>query len=994
MAINPNEYTISYSQLLRSTTIRDRVNMAQSDNTFYSQLAQALTPTQMANLFPRYYRDRLPDISGFNLATEQIAAGTFGKGLPTSVATGEASTSIVSSREKKTKKQIEDDASKTGEVNKERIDAWLEENGIDVKTIYNLIKQGTNLNDPRLRGLKDLSQAELKKIGVELYQDERGKNLVRTTDLPIEKMSDKQLKEEMRKSSYGSRAGLSEKSALIDFKSKKLKEALGIDDRQYNAYRQGIANKESRGGTYNILRGGTSGKYTGAYQFGDDAMIDAARILGMKVPTKEEFSKNPELQELFMDAFTYANHKTLMQNSAYKNMSPEEKLGMLAYAHQQGGGGGLEYLKNGIPKVDGFGIPGTAFIESVQQQLETTKDQKVFDPNKEYTAEEIEKYKEEQIAAYEKQKMQELTDMYVEQGMSEKDAVDTAEKVVISSTSSLGFALGEEETYLGGISRISEIPTSGGTVGSREFGKVYTDPKTGKQYSIRGGGGHAGTDFGAEQGFKTGTPWKAHMGGSVIGGGYSVGKSGRGYGYYIDVKFDDGSIHRYAHNDENVAKGKFEKGKTLFKVGATGVQSGWAHAHAEVWLPKKINGKQYTADELYKMSAAAGGSKTERGLLYRSNPRDYWQGYEQQQLALREKYTALQERVENDPKVLDSISNEELILLAEKGQGLYPQLSEAAKNKVSGINIEKTTSEEVSVPELSIGDTGEDAAEDKSTETAYPYADKSFFELQKMFSDVESRGINLKDGSEESYANQRESGAIQYAMSQITTKALEKELEKLNENATGKDIPTILDLETELYYRKKEEEEEARREKTETSSQGKLFEDRVPQDESTFEPGVDNKNSSVGINDPANNKTELIKVGLAEGGIINAKDNLKVVREDGSPTGIRVASDETAVIIPPDERRKARDIVSLDGTDQRTGFDSMDEEVSKTNPIEAPLNQAKMSSGAYQNSNQSTIPSSLGAIDYSPSALRAFARDKYVDNHGFHSAPRTIYAQK
>ena len=54
MAINPNEYTISYSQLLRSTTIRDRVNMAQSDNTFYSQLAQALTPTQMANLFPRY----------------------------------------------------------------------------------------------------------------------------------------------------------------------------------------------------------------------------------------------------------------------------------------------------------------------------------------------------------------------------------------------------------------------------------------------------------------------------------------------------------------------------------------------------------------------------------------------------------------------------------------------------------------------------------------------------------------------------------------------------------------------------------------------------------------------------------------------------------------------------------------------------------------------------------------------------------------------------
>lgn len=967
--------------------------MAQSDNTFYTQLAQALTPTQMANLFPRYYRDRLPDISGFTLATEQIAAGTFGKGLPTPVATGEASTSIVSPRKKKTKEQIEDESSKTGKVNEERIDAWLKENGIDVKTIYNLIKQGTNLNDPRLRGLKNLPEQELKKIGIEIYQDERGKNLIKTTDLPIEKMSENELKKEMQKTSKGLRAGLSKNSKLIDYKSKLLIKELGIDDRQYNAYRQGIANKESAGGTYNLFGGGGNA-YDGAYQFGNDAKIDASKKLGIDIPSREDFRKNPELQEQFMDAFTFLNHKTLMRNKKYANMSPEEKLAVLAYAHNQGGGAALEYLKTGIPKRDGNGTLGTEFTESVQQQLDATKDQKIFDPDKTYTKDEMDQFREEQIAAAENQKIESLTELYVKQGMSEEDAIDTAEKVVTSSTSSLGFAPGEEEIYLGGISRISEIPTSGGTVGSREFGKVYTDPETGKQYPIRGGSGHAGTDFGAEQGFKTGTPWKAHMGGSVIGGGYSVGKSGRGYGYYIDVKFDDGSIHRYAHNDENVAKGRFEKGKTLFKVGATGVQSGWAHAHAEVWLPKKINGKQYTADELYKMSAAAGGSKTEKGLLYRSNPRDYWQGYEQQQLALREKYTALQERVENDPNVLDSISNEELILLAEKGQELYPQLSEAAKNKVSGINIEKTKPEEVSVPDLSIGDTGEDAAEGDSTDTADPYAGKSFFELQKMFSDVVSRGSNLEDGSEESYANQRESGDILAAMDKISTKALEEELENLNENATGKDIPTILDLETELYYRKKEEEE-ARREElgigSDVTGEGLVLSGQDPEE---YGDSVEKDRSRALRQKSESEATQLGTTRFYEGGTFEAKDNLKVVREDGSPTGIRVASDETAVIIPPDERRKARDIVSLDGTDQRTGLDSMDEEVSKTNPIEAPLNQAKMSSGAYQNSNQSTIPSSLGAIDYSPSALRAFARDKYVDNHGFHSAPRTIYAQK
>lgn len=901
MAINPQDYTIDYNQLITSTTVRNRMLMAQQDPGFYNQLSQVLTPSQMANLFPRYYRDRLPDISGFELATSQIAAGTFGKRLETAPIGAESGEVV--EKDIRSRREIEKSAKKTGQVDEKKLKESLLERGIDVDNIYKILKKSTNLNDPRLATLKDMSPDRLKKLGIEIYQDEVGKNLVRLQPSAPEKMSSDQLIDEMSKTGYGTRAGLNEESKLIDFQSKKLAEELGIDSRQYNAYRQGIADKESSGGNYEIV-GGASGLYAGAYQFGEAARIDASKILGVDLPSEEEFLKNPELQEQFMDAYTYANHKTLMKNKKYRDMSPEEKLGMLAYAHNQGGGGALDYLKTGIVGSDKFRTRGTAFTESVKAQLEETKNQTVIEPEDGFTYDQVEEYRKQKILEAEKKTIDDLTAAYAENGLSEDSARESAEQVVLSKTNMLGFAPGEEDVYLGGVSEIDAIPASGTTIGSREFGKVYTDPETGEQYPIRGGAGHAGTDFGAEQGFEVGTPWKAHMPGEVIGGGYST-RGGKGYGYYIDVKFDDGSIHRYAHNDENVAKGKFEKGDTLFKVGASGVESGWAHAHSEVWLPKEINGKQYTADELYSMSAGM-LSKTEKGLMYRSNPRDYWQNYEQQQLALREKYEALQERVKENYDVLDDISNEELKLLAERGEELYPYLAESARKKISdeGIEVAEKATEELSTPQaVSVpSDNPEEGAETD------PYKDKTVDELQTELLDI----INSDD-----FATNPEKSLKRDA---ITNAIRDK---------------------------------------------------RVAEDEKA-----------------------AVDAGLYEGGSFKSKDNLKVVREDGSPTGIRVASDETAVIIPPDERRKAQDIVSLDGTDQRTGLNQTDENMMNTKPIEEPLNKARMATGEYAPSNQSTIPSSLGTFDRSPSAERAYMRDKHFDNHGYHSAPRVLYSQK
>ncbi len=178
----------------------------------------------------------------------------------------------------------------------------------------------------------------------------------------------------------GPRAGLDKDSKLLDSTGTMTTSSVGVDQRQFNAYRQALAGIESGGGNYGIV-GGAGNKYNGAYQFGNAAMQDAAKALGVPVPSREEFLKNPEMQEKFLDAFTSQNHKTLMKISPeYRNMSPEERLGVLGYAHNQGAGGAANWLKTGQAGKDGFGTLGTKYSDEIKTQLDKTKgDQSLAD---------------------------------------------------------------------------------------------------------------------------------------------------------------------------------------------------------------------------------------------------------------------------------------------------------------------------------------------------------------------------------------------------------------------------------------------------------------------------------------------------------------------------------------------------------------------------------------------------------------------------------------
>jgi hypothetical protein len=175
----------------------------------------------------------------------------------------------------------------------------------------------------------------------------------------------------------GERAGLNKNSKLEDYDGTHTREALGVDARQYNAFREAIAKTESSGGKYD-LKGGSSNRFSGAYQFGAAEIAETAAKLGEQPPSREQFLADKKMQERYMDRYTKSHHDYLIKNSPeYQKMGAEERLGVLGYAHNQGAGGAAKWLSSGQAGSDAFGTSGTKYTKDIASQLARTKD----DPN-------------------------------------------------------------------------------------------------------------------------------------------------------------------------------------------------------------------------------------------------------------------------------------------------------------------------------------------------------------------------------------------------------------------------------------------------------------------------------------------------------------------------------------------------------------------------------------------------------------------------------------
>jgi uncharacterized protein (TIGR02594 family) len=82
------------------------------------------------------------------------------------------------------------------------------------------------------------------------------------------------------------------------------------------------------------------------------------------------------MQEQFFDEYTLSHHEQLMKNKRYRDASPEEKLKILGYAHNQGAGGASKWLNTGISGSDAFGTSGTKYYNNIGKQLDKTRNDK------------------------------------------------------------------------------------------------------------------------------------------------------------------------------------------------------------------------------------------------------------------------------------------------------------------------------------------------------------------------------------------------------------------------------------------------------------------------------------------------------------------------------------------------------------------------------------------------------------------------------------------
>ena len=144
-------------------------------------------------------------------------------------------------------------------------------------------------------------------------------------------------------------------------------QAVGFAPDQWEAYKQGVADIESSGGNYKATRG----QHLGKYQMSDDARSDAAKSLGFRNPTKEEFLNSPILQERMFAEYTRRNYMHLIRNSPeFIAMSETQRMKTLARGQL-----GAENLRKTLAgeqseKTDALGTKSIEFERSVSSRFD------------------------------------------------------------------------------------------------------------------------------------------------------------------------------------------------------------------------------------------------------------------------------------------------------------------------------------------------------------------------------------------------------------------------------------------------------------------------------------------------------------------------------------------------------------------------------------------------------------------------------------------------
>lgn len=228
MAFNLENMTIDYKQMLRMVP-SDRATLAQSGTV--SDLVSSLTPGQLVNLFPRYYRDQLPDIGqavsslggALSEPSKYVGGGGGGGG---GGGDGGGTVPYV-----------------PPELSIEKQTAILAKAGIDVTVITGSIgPEGLSIDDERVKALRNLSDNELATSGLQKVQTEDGKTLIKKVAPEALQLSDEAALDKYKKTFPPTTFSPKERATLdfiakregasdpdVVFGGNRYKERLGLD---------------------------------------------------------------------------------------------------------------------------------------------------------------------------------------------------------------------------------------------------------------------------------------------------------------------------------------------------------------------------------------------------------------------------------------------------------------------------------------------------------------------------------------------------------------------------------------------------------------------------------------------------------------------------------------------------------------------------------------------------------------------------------------------
>lgn len=142
---------------------------------------------------------------------------------------------------------------------------------------------------------------------------------------------------------------------------------LGLTQEQYNAIKQGVADVE--GARYNQM-GGAGTRFAGRYQMGSNEIADSAKVMGIPVPSQQEYLNNPELQEkIYMGRTVYMHRRLQSLSPKYNTMSPRERAVALGMG-QLGEGNVSSYINTGTLPRDSAGVPITKWGTAVGKRFD------------------------------------------------------------------------------------------------------------------------------------------------------------------------------------------------------------------------------------------------------------------------------------------------------------------------------------------------------------------------------------------------------------------------------------------------------------------------------------------------------------------------------------------------------------------------------------------------------------------------------------------------